>query len=1059
MGRHGYDILAPSEAICNGLIFLRSVDEAKTTNSVLAYFRIIERAWEDFGLSGVLCVDSIPTIYFKEVPQPLPEDELNNLHRRFWNQGVAQTLVVADPKAVRIFSGLAKPQQDDSPISDTATLVKELSRLEFAKQLDSICLATANGSWYAEHSLHYQSGSSVDAYLLDNLVTLRDLLIKGGEDGQHMLSSSVAHALIGRVLFVCYLVDRGIYHFPDKVGATSLNKALKDRSDNDALDFLYDLFSELKEEFNGSMFDQDLAAERKLIRPFHIQTFRDFLDGQKPMSPQHNLGFWAYDFKLIPVETISAIYEEFLAHEDPERKREMGAFYTPRFLAEMTIDVAVEGRADWHSFRYLDPCCGSGIFLVTLFNRLATRWLLDNQIDSDVSDGYLRRANGLISILTTNLRGVDENPTACRLACFSLYIALLDCLAPPDIQRFVAETKHKLPRLIANEKKEPSEGYIPVVREADFLGDNGLAGDSFDCIIGNPPWQGRGSKQLALHILEHAEQFMAVNGEGCLLLPSKLFLNSNTNAFQAAWLERVTVERVVQLADYSFILFEQAKCPSMIVRYCKTKQQDPSHRISYDTPKFNPTARRRGLVTIGSSDHKWLSQSQLQEAAQNKEAPVIWKRWLWGTCRDQRLFSYLETLSPLSALAGSPHDNMRWRRGKGFEPDTNKRSHSPHKPWWGKETLYMPSRSGAFKASPFLFPHDCTKVGDEYQSLRRPAFNAGFPVVLVNYGFDNVVIVNFPVIFRNSVHFISGPSEDENLLLFLTAYLRSNLAKYCMFHTAANWGTERDKVHLEELLRLPFPLPEDAPAKNAQEIVDTLAARMLTEREAQERLLVECRQRHRTLTGECDEKRAIKEWHNQRKQRTDALQSMLEPLIYEYFGLLEPERMLVEDTVEIFIPSSTPPNAERLDIPTLQPVTKTNIPGYEQGLTVYAETLADTLNAWAAERDSNFRVSPITGADLLSGMAMVTLALGSEATALRERNLQGKLAQWLRRGFDSSVRETKTLRSERELFWFEEKQLHIIRPITLIHWTRTSALNDADTIYGEIAQARRLANA
>ena len=29
----------------------------------------------------------------------------------------------------------------------------------------------------------------------------------------------------------------------------------------------------------------------------------------------------------------------------------------------------------------------------------------------------------------------------------------------------------------------------------------------------------------------------------------------------------------------------------------------------------------------------------------------------------------------------------------------------------------------------------------------------------------------------------------------------------------------------------------------------------------------------------------------------------------------------------------------------------------------------------------------------------------------------------------------------------------------LINWTRTAALNDADTIYGEIAQARRCANA
>lgn len=1059
MSHTTHNSLAPSEAICGGLVYLASVNEAKANSSLLAYVRIIERAWEDFALTGVLCVDAIPTIYFKEVAHPLPEKELNDLHRRFWNQGVAQTLVVADPRTVRIFSGLAKPQKDDAPLTDKTTLVKELARLEFAQQIDSFCQANANGAWYTEHAQHYQSGSSVDAYLLDNLVTLRDLLTKGKE-GKHKLPPRTAHGLIGRVLFVCYLVDRRIYRFPEDVHTDSLNKALKDRNDSDAIDFLYDLFGRLKEEFNGSMFDENLVAEKNQIHPFHIQILRDFLDGQELATSQHNLGFWAYDFKLIPVETISAIYEEFLAHEDPARKREMGAFYTPRFLAEMTLDVAVEGRADWHTLRYLDPCCGSGIFLVTLFNRLATRWLLDNPTADNDPDGYLRKAKGLVSILTNNLRGIDENPTACRLACFSLYIALLDCLSPSDIRTFVLQTRNKLPRLLADDVTEPGAGYIPVVREADFLKENGLAEESIDCIIGNPPWQGSGSKQLALHILKRAECFMVDKGEGCLLLPSKIFLNSNTNKFQTEWFGRITVERVVQLADYSFILFEQAKCPCMIVRYRKKKQLDMSHRIAYDTPKFNPTSRRRGLVTIGSQDHKWLSQAHLREAAQNGEAPVVWKRQLWGTGRDQRLLEYLATFAPLSDIAGVPKLGKRWSKGQGFQPNTSGKWNNLKEPWWGEDALYIPARSKILDISSHLMNKDCCPILDFGKLRRLPSeqlFKA--PLVLVSQGFGKVVFSPFSVLFQDSLQSIAGPAEDENLLLFLTVYLRSKLAKYCMFHTAANWGTERDKVHLEELLRLPFPLPEDAPAPNAQEIVDSIAAKMRGERTAQENLLAECRQHYRKLTDECDEERAVKEWHKLRKTRTEALQAELEPLVYDYFGLLAPEKMLVEDTVTVFIPSSTPPNAERLDLPTLQPVTGAKVVGYESGLAVYAETLVDTLNEWAAERGSNFRVSPAIGADPLSGMAMVTLNVGSDVTPLAVNDLNGELAHWLKRGFDAFARETKTLRSERELFWFEEKKLHIIRPLTLIHWTRTAALNDAVTIYGEIAQARRSANA
>ncbi|HEX9023128.1 MAG TPA: N-6 DNA methylase, partial [Geobacteraceae bacterium] len=682
--------LVPSEAICAGMAYFTSINEASTVPSLLAYLRIMERAWDDFDLNGVLCVDNIPSVYFKEVPVPLSDEELNDLHRRFWNQGVAQTFVVADPKTVRIFSGLAKPQKPEIALTkESSSLVETLSSKEFAKKISSICLAISNGSWYKRHASHYKSDSSVDTYLLANLVDLHNQLTKTSKK-EFLLEAQTANALIGRVLFVCYLVDRKIYALPGDLANKSLNHAIKEIPDeNDAINFLYDLFEKLKDKFNGSMFDQDLCKEKGQIKPFHIEQIRDFLDGHEIGTSQRNLGFWAYDFKLIPVETISAIYEEFLAHEDPERKRETGAFYTPRFLAELTIDVAVEGRDDWHTLRYLDPCCGSGIFLVTLFNRLATKWWLDNPGCDSEFDGYLKKVEALREILSHNIRGIDLHSTACHLACFSLYIAFLDCLRPSDIWTYMEKTNCKLPRLLADADTNPGPDYIPVIRRANFLEDNGLTSESIDCVIGNPPWEGRSSKQIAIHILEHAERYIKCNGEGCLLLPSKVFLNSQTNDFQARWLKRVTIERVVQLADYRFALFEQAVCPAMIVRYRKGAIDDPLHQIAYDTPKFQPSARRRGLITIGSQDHKWLSQSQLIEATLNNRANIIWKRAFWGSIRDIRLISYLESLPSLSLLTGVPGSNARWSRGKGFEPDTKKHCRTTHSPWWNDKMLYL----------------------------------------------------------------------------------------------------------------------------------------------------------------------------------------------------------------------------------------------------------------------------------------------------------------------------------------------------------------------------------
>ena len=114
------------------------------------------------------------------------------------------------------------------------------------------------------------------------------------------------------------------------------------------------------------------------VRPQHLKAAGDFFAGHEIGKNQHTLGFWAYDFQLIPVETISAIYENFLEKEGEREKRESGAYYTPRFLAEMTLDIALEGATSLAEKRFLDPSCGSGIFLVLLFNRLAAQWAAAN---------------------------------------------------------------------------------------------------------------------------------------------------------------------------------------------------------------------------------------------------------------------------------------------------------------------------------------------------------------------------------------------------------------------------------------------------------------------------------------------------------------------------------------------------------------------------------------------------------------------------------------------------------------------------------------------------------
>ena len=92
------------------------------------------------------------------------------------------------------------------------------------------------------------------------------------------------------------------------------------------------------------------------------------------------------------------------------------------------MDIATEGWETLLDKRCLDPACGSGIFLVILFVRMAEEWRKRNP---DASTEH--RYHELMRLLGENLCGVDINLTACLVTCFSLYLAFLDQMEPKEI--------------------------------------------------------------------------------------------------------------------------------------------------------------------------------------------------------------------------------------------------------------------------------------------------------------------------------------------------------------------------------------------------------------------------------------------------------------------------------------------------------------------------------------------------------------------------------------------------------------------------------------------------
>jgi hypothetical protein len=185
----------------------------------------------------------------------------------------------------------------------------------------------------------------------------------------------------------------------------------------------YRLFDWLNARFNGDLFPgkgetpaeraQGWKAEKQVVAARHLSLLARFVSGDLHM-PSGQACLWPqYAFDVIPLEFISSIYETFVT----KRAARQGIFYTPPYLVDFVLDRVLRWDDDVWDLRILDPACGSGIFLVKAFQRLVHRWKRahpDKQI----------RAETLRRLLERNLFGVDKDPHAARVACFSLYLAM-----------------------------------------------------------------------------------------------------------------------------------------------------------------------------------------------------------------------------------------------------------------------------------------------------------------------------------------------------------------------------------------------------------------------------------------------------------------------------------------------------------------------------------------------------------------------------------------------------------------------------------------------------------
>ncbi len=475
-----------------------------------------------------------------------------------------------------------------------------------------------------------------------------------------------------------------------------------------------------------------------------------------------------------------------------------------------------------------------------------------------------------------------------------------------------------------------------------------------------------------------------------------------------------------------------ASRPCFIATFSHKHGKSATDQIEYIVPKVRQEDPRSGLVPISTDDRKWIALEDLMAACSNSRASVVWKTHLWGTVRDLHFLDCLIQLDPLESIAGEPDSGKRWIKGQGFKPwyriyDNDSKKVGDKKRIRGKLSDPFVSTKNA-ELQMFVLKDDCIPLRKRLSSIRCKGTPRGtppeklkasleffyrspdehlfqIPLVLVNNGFSKFAFVDSTVVRQEAVagkvfyqhsltgiHGTLGTEDDEDLLRFFTVYVKSKLATYFLFHTASSWGTERDRVLVHELMRLPFPLPGSPNVSpRTDEIVQEVASQM---KEAQRFVLDLYAGAKEESDCEADFKLRTKSIEQTRNEKVKALQAAMEPLVYEYFDMSEEEMVLVEDTCHVCEPSSTP-STPTSPIETLRP-TK-----LDQRL-AYSDLLCNMLNEWSRidqpkGKNQPFHFYAECATLTEAGMVLVSIKKGEKRTDSCEVQYDGQLAKVVER--------------------------------------------------------------
>ena len=989
--------------------------EHKREPEVASLFRAAHNA----GVDGIYVFQSSseknttfsvrPAVYVAEARTP---EDARMIHRSLWNLGQAPFLIVVLPDHIRVYTGFDYSREDDR-----AGMVEPpvaLDRNNILEQLADFCAeAINNGQLWHNRSEYLEPDKRVDKRLLNNLSKLGQYLRE-----QMKLPPEIAHALIGKYVYIRYLRDRKLlsdqwFKQHDIDIDTVFGR-------NATVDGLRHLCTILDNRFNGSIFPLNFSGDNA-PKDEHVEQVASIFKGDEQLpggGRQLSLeNFQVYDFAYIPIELLSSIYEQFLHIEGKGKK--VGAYYTPEYLADYLISEMSSIRPLREGMNVLDPACGSGVFLVLIYARLIEMRLVQPEASTLPLPELLE--------LLKHIYGIEREHDACYVTEFSLILMLLHYA---DVSEFLHDEHFKLPSL-----------HNTHIFQCDFFDDSSPVWTQdivFDWIIGNPPWIKANdpkepqplaaawidahSKQQPVDHNSVAEAFswrvlnlLPPTGYVGLILPAALLYNLGARKYRQSFFERCEVRRMTNFSNLRGELFEgRATAPAVTMIYHQALAEQEKLPIEHYGPfTINQITKSRGkLWTITINEHEYQTVSPYEAA---RGDITTWKFALWGTRRDKRAIARLQKFFPQTL--GQLCKQNNWHLHQGSDLRNGMKEHNENLEYLpylvGKKRL----NTTALNNSGYLFSipdYTLEDIPQEECFIRVQGGSKGLlvsepPHLVMNASWKYVIYSDEYFLVKPRQIGLSVPKEDADYLRALSVFLSSNIVRYYLFFQTPSFGIERDRITLHDVKSIPVPI-----------FTSTQIQEMVSVQKYLPRIEIE--------------------------QGSEYTQAHLDKEVIRILQVPENITTLVTEFLQL--------RSELVGGGTREAVQKAQQRPDQEALQAYAQQLTNDLDGFLDSGKTHHHVTIERSPDLICCTVEFVGSDHAFTPVVKEASSRNgytftRLQQELKNEFSQWVYV------QRGLKMFGPSSVSLYKVPQLINWTRTQAMNDADDMIAEILSTAR----